>query len=143
LANDAVNDAVERGATVFVKIGGQVYQIPEERALDAAAFLTDLKSRFIAASSSNSAGRGYPFSLSLSYGARGVLVDLDNVDYFTKELREELGNITENEELAENLAEYMAKSAQQYLNIRTSAERILNGWNEAGSIDRNEPDEDE
>jgi hypothetical protein len=79
----------------------------------------------------------------LSYGARGVLVDLDKVDYFTKELREELGNLTENKELAENLAGYMAKSAQQYLNIRTSAERILNGWNEAGTIDRDEPDEDE
>lgn len=138
-AIDAVNDAAANGRKVFVKVGGRILDIPAERQLDAAAWLSDLKARFISEAPRNKAGKGYPFSLELSTGPAGYLVNLDRMEYFTRELREELGPLSEARDLAADLATYVERTAEQYLGARVSAEDIMDAWDSEGST----PSDDE
>jgi hypothetical protein len=138
-AIDAVNEAAANGRQVFVKVGGRILEIPAERQLDAAAWLADLKARFISEAPRNKAGKGYPFSLELSTGPNGYLVNLDRMEYFTAELRDALGPLSEARDLARDLAEYIERTAEQYLDVRVSADDIAEAWESEGSA----PSEDD
>lgn len=140
-AVDAVHEAAAKGRTIFVKLGGNVYEVPEGRRKDAEAFMVDLRAKFLSATRRNAAGRGYPFSVELSYGARGVLVGLDRLDFFNPELREALGDIADYTDLAEELARYMARSAGEYLGIRTNAKDILDAWDSEGTTEEQNDEE--
>lgn len=137
-AIDAVLEAAAKGRTLFVKVGGRILEIPEERKLDAAAWLTDLKAAFISSGPKNKQGGGYPFNVELSYGGTGVLINMDRIEYFTKELREELGSLSENQQLAQELASYISRSADTFLDVTLNPDDILEAWDSEGSTSDDE-----
>lgn len=141
---DAAKEAAAQGRTVFVKVGGQVYQVPGSKVNDVAAWVTDLKARFLS-SSRKAAGRAHspvPPSIELSYGTTGIMLNLDRVDFFSPELAEEFGNLQDSEELAADIAGYIAKSADTYLGIETDAVDIRDAWDSEGTTN-DEPEEDD
>lgn len=138
---DAAHEAAQKGKRIFIRMGGEVHQIPQDRANDAVAWFTDLGAKFLSAAGANKRGKGYPFSAELHYGAKGILVDMDRLDFFSPELRGELGRFADYADQARDLSGYMERTAATFLGIHTSADDILNGWNEAGTIDT-DSDED-
>lgn len=125
---DALKEAGDKGKLIYLRMGGRNYAIPASKAADAAAFITDLKMRFTSTAERRKGGSTPPFSLELSYGANGILVNLDRMEHFSPELSEEFGTIAEDQELASNLSHYMERTAPQFLGVKVDANDIVDQW---------------
>ena len=135
---DAAIKANAEGKKIVIRLGGEVYMIPQERQGDAIAWLTDLSAKFLSIAGKNGRGNGYPFSAELHYGEGGIFIDLDRIDFFSAELRSELGRFSDYREQAEELAEYMARTARSFMGVKTTGAKVLGGWDEAGTINTDE-----
>lgn len=102
-------------------------EVPAGKANDAAALCVDLKSRMRSVSS---ALRESPplVGMELSYGATGVMVDMDTIDYFDPEVRAEVGSISDDRELAEDLAGYVSRAVREYIGNNIDADDIIDAW---------------
>jgi hypothetical protein len=141
-AAEAVGDAVNQGKNVFVKLGGKVYEVPEDRAADLQAFIADTKARF-ASQYSRKKGVSPLFIIGFIEGTSGVMLNFDAMDAENREVKDELqafGQMDTDEE-GQQLAEYMARSAAEYLGIDTDAEDITQAWEDDFSDYDNEESE--
>lgn len=139
----AVQEAADQGRQVYVKVGGKVYKVPKSRANDAAALMVDLNARFKV--SKRKGGSPRPLGLELSYGAGGVLVNLDRVEQFDPELEEEFGDLGD-DAMANDLAAYIARASSSYLGAEVDAADVREAWEEndvAGFEDIDDDEDDE
>lgn len=132
---DSVKNANEQNKSVYVRIGGQVYKVPDDRRLDVAAWVIDIKlrSQSIARENNDKGGSVQPVSFNFTTGVNGVFLDLDEAGFADEEIAEEFGN----DAIGEELAAYMSSSARTFLGIRVSSDDVLDAWNE------NIPEDDE
>lgn len=118
------------GGAVWIRIGGKVYKVPKSKSNDAAAMLLDMNTRFKA--TRRKGGSPTPMSIETSYGANGMLIDLDRLEPFDPDLSDM------DIESPDELAGYMAQSAQTFLGIDTDPGDIMNGWDESGTTNNDE-----
>lgn len=141
-AIDSVKNAGEKGQLIYIRAGGKTVEVPASKAKDAAAMLYDLKLRFQNTDKPRKKGgkapSAAPFSLELSLGPAGVLVNLDRMDRFSAELVEEFGSMREDQELAQDLGGYLSHVMDEYLGAKVDAQDIADQW-----ADMEEEDEDE
>jgi hypothetical protein len=126
----AVDEAQQLGKTVFLKLGGVTYKIPEQRLKDLKAFLADMKPRHMATERKvfdNDSPQG-PL-MKLSTGTNGILIDMDALSFASPEVTQELGTLQENDpEEAQELADYTAETAEQYLGISVDPSDVVDNW---------------
>lgn len=143
-AIDSVKNAGEKGRLIYIRAGGKTLRVPASKAKDAAAMLYDLKLRFQNTDKPRRKGEkapsAAPFSLELSLGPAGVLVNLDRMDRFSAELVEEFGSMREDQELAQDLGGYLSRVMDEYLGAKVDAQDIADQW---ADMEEEEEDEDE
>lgn len=124
---EAAQEAAAKGRRIFIRVGNRILQVRASKANDAAALFADLGSRM---RSIQVRGIVSPplVGMELSYGAVGILVNLDTLDYFDPEVQQELGSIAEDKELAYELARYISRAVREYLGNDIDAEDILDAW---------------
>jgi hypothetical protein len=133
---DSVKNADEQGKDVFVRIGGKVYKVPPDRRLDVAAWVIDikLKSQSIAKEHNEKGVSAQPVAFNFSQGVTGVFLDLDEAGFGDQELADEFGDET----IGDDLAAYMARTADSFLGISVDEADILNAW----GTDEDDPNEE-
>ena len=133
---ESVDEATERGKRVFLKLGGTSFEIPPERIGDLRAFLADMKARHTTTERGTNGGRPYGAQMNVSTGTTGILIDMDSVDFASSEVKEELGTFREiDPEEAQDLADYTARAAEQYLGIQVDPDDIAQGWDDSETDD--------
>lgn len=124
---EAAQEAAAKGRRIFIKVGGRVIEVPASKANDAAALFTDLGSRMRSVQGRRVASAPL-VGMELSYGATGILVNLDSLDYFDAEVQHELGSMPEDDELAHDLSGYVSRAVREYIGNDIDAEDILDAW---------------
>lgn len=135
---EAAIEADQKGRSMFVKVGGKVYRVPADRMKDAAAWMTDLGARLRVAGRTKRRPSPPMVALELSYGAHGILVNLDGLQYFDPELTEELGPVTGEEDITSDLSGYIARTAADYIGIKVNPDDIAEQWEEQPGDDEDE-----
>ena len=128
---EAAEAAFDRGRSVFVRMGGKVYQVPASKEPDLRAFLADIKSRMISTerkTAPKGTQRPYGALIEVSTGTTGTLIDMDRLDFMQGEVREEFGAWMDQRQEAESLAEYLSRSAGQYLGASVDPDDVLRAW---------------